>query len=41
MSERSPITRRLQERRIRHSFGLTQPHAALVARLHYGGARNG
>ena len=31
--------RQLQERRIRWGHGVSQTHAALIARLHFGGAR--
>lgn len=40
MNRHTPQNRRtLQERRIRSAYGLSQSHAALIARLHYGEAR--
>ena len=36
-----PTPRTLQERKIRHSFGLPDHHARLIATLAYGELRNG
>ena len=36
---KAPTPRELQERRIRWKHGLTPAHAALIARLHFGEAR--
>jgi hypothetical protein len=39
MSRASQPPRMMQARRIRAQFGVSPSHTALIAQLHYGGAR--